>query len=155
HRTLGGRNVQGRARARPHRPPGVRRPKRVNGLGSATQVPDAGPERWGWHRRAEQGTIGVMDQVELLEYSLAELRDQVVALDDDDLDVVSNCDAWSVRQLASHALNNQLLWAGLVTGNVTVSVEDTMGGVPIDGDLTPVARDVCERTLTMWRTPGV
>jgi uncharacterized protein (TIGR03086 family) len=96
-----------------------------------------------------------MDQVELLAYSVAELRDQVLALDDVDLEVVSNCDPWSVRQLASHALNNQLLWAGLVTGEETVSVEDTMGGTPIEGDLAPVARDVCDRSLAMWRTPGV
>jgi uncharacterized protein (TIGR03086 family) len=96
-----------------------------------------------------------MDQVELLEYSLTELRDQVESLDDDDLNIASNCAPWSVRQLSSHALNNQLLWAGLVTGNHTVSVEDTMGGVPIEGDLAPVARDVCERSLTMWRTPAV
>jgi uncharacterized protein (TIGR03086 family) len=96
-----------------------------------------------------------MEQVDLLEYSLAELQTQVVALDAADLDVVSNCDPWSVRQLASHALNNQLLWAGLVVGEETVSVEDTMGGVPIEGDLAPVARDACERSLAMWRTPGV
>jgi uncharacterized protein (TIGR03086 family) len=95
-----------------------------------------------------------MEPVDLLEYSLVELRTQVVALDDADLDVVSNCDPWTVRQLASHALNNQLLWAGLVTGQETVSVEDTMGGVPIEGDLAPVAREACERSLAMWRTPG-
>ena len=57
-----------------------------------------------------------MEQIDLLEYSLAELQNQVVALADADFDVVSNCDPWTVRQLASHALNNQLLWAGLVRG---------------------------------------
>ena len=30
--------------------------------------------------------------------------------------LVTNCEPWTVRRLASHALNNQLLWAGLVTG---------------------------------------
>ena len=96
-----------------------------------------------------------MEQIDLLEYSLAELQNQVVALADADFDVVSNCDPWTVRQLASHALNNQLLWAGLVTGQETVSLEDTMAGVPIEGKLAPVAHDVCDRTLAMWRTPGV
>jgi hypothetical protein len=44
-----------------------------------------------------------MDQIALLEYSLAELRNGVDALDDADFDIVSNCDPWTVRQLASHA----------------------------------------------------
>ena len=58
------------------------------------------------------------------------------------METVTNCEPWTVRQLASHALNNQLLWAGLVTGQQLVSVEDTMGAVPYEGDLAAFADDV-------------
>src|SRR3954466_10682799 len=96
-----------------------------------------------------------MDQLATLEYALDELRGVVATLDDSEMGTVTNCQPWTVRQLASHALNNQLLWAGLVTGNQLVSVEDTMGAVPIPGDLAPVADDVVARTLALWRTDGV
>jgi uncharacterized protein (TIGR03086 family) len=90
-----------------------------------------------------------------LEFAVDELRQQVVALRDAQMDVVSNCEPWTVRQLASHALNNQLLWAGLVTGQETVSVEETMGAVPHDGDLAQFADDASARSLAMWSTDGV
>ena len=68
------------------------------------------------------------------------------------MDTVSNCAPWTVRRLASHALNNQLLWAGLVTGEQLVSAEETMGAVAYDGDLarrtpttSPAARWRCGR----------
>ena len=96
-----------------------------------------------------------MDQLATLEYSLAELREVVALLTDDTMDVVSNCEPWTVRRLASHALNNQLRWAGVVTGQTLVSVEDTMGAVAIDGDLVPVADEVLQRTMAMWRGDGV
>jgi len=96
-----------------------------------------------------------MDQLATLEYSLDELRNVVAALDVSQMDTVTNCEPWTVRRLASHALNNQLLWAGLVTGQQLVSVEDTMGAVPIEGDLKPVADDVVERALSLWGTDGV
>jgi len=79
----------------------------------------------------------------------------VAALDDSELDTVTNCEPWTVRRLASHALNNQLLWAGLATGQQTVSVEVTMGAVAYDGDLATYADEVAERSLAMWATPGV
>jgi len=79
----------------------------------------------------------------------------VARLDGAQMDTVTNCDPWTVRRLASHALNNQLLWAGLVTGQELVSVEDTMGAVPIEGDLAPVADDVVERAMVLWRSDGV
>jgi uncharacterized protein (TIGR03086 family) len=60
-----------------------------------------------------------------------------------------------VRRLASHALNNQLVWAGMVTGQELVSVDDTMGAVAIDGDLAPVADRIVERAMALWRTAGV
>ena len=96
-----------------------------------------------------------MDEMAILEFALGELRREVAALDDAELDTVSNCEPWTVRRLASHALNNQLLWAGLVTGEQTVTFEDTMGAVAHDGDLAAYADEVVTRSLAMWSTPGV
>src|SRR5690349_3712214 len=90
-----------------------------------------------------------------LEFSLRTLRDQVVALRDDQMDLVSNCEPWTVRRLASHALNNQLFWGGVVTGDRSVSFEETMGALPYDGDLAQYADDVVDRALAMWHTDGV
>ena len=96
-----------------------------------------------------------MTQLSVLEYSLDELRNVIIALDDAEMDVVSNCVPWTVRRLASHALNNQLLWAGRVTGEDLVSAEDTMGAVAYDGDLAAYADDVAHRALALWRRDGV
>ena len=63
------------------------------------------------------------------------------------METVSNCAPWTVRRLASHTLNNQLLWAGLVTGEQLVSPEETMGAVAYDGDLAAYADDVARRAL--------
>src|SRR3954466_5224796 len=96
-----------------------------------------------------------MDQLGTLDYSLGELRAVVGSLDEAEMDTVTNCDPWTVRRLASHALNNQLLWAGLVTGQETVSFEDAMGAVPYDGNLADYADEVAKRAMDMWRTAGV
>ncbi len=96
-----------------------------------------------------------MDQVATLGYALDKLRGVVTTLDDSQMDAVTNCEPWTVRRLASHALNNQLLWAGLVTGQEIVSVEDTMGAVAYEGDLAPFAEDATARAMAMWRTEGV
>jgi len=96
-----------------------------------------------------------MDQIRTLEFAIGELHREVKALDASELDIVTNCEPWTVRQLASHALNNQLLWAGLVTGEETVTFEDTMGAVAYDGDLATYADEVAEQSLVMWATPGV
>ena len=96
-----------------------------------------------------------MDQLATLEFAIGELHREVAALDDSELDTVTNCEPWTVRRLASHALNNQLLWAGLVTGEQIVTFEDTMGAVAYDGDLATYADEVAERSLAMWATPGV
>ena len=96
-----------------------------------------------------------MDQLATLEYAVEELRRTVATLDDSHMETVTNCDPWTVRRLASHALNNQLLWAGLVTGQQLVSVDDTMGAVLYEGDLVAFADDVAVRTLAMWSTAGV
>jgi uncharacterized protein (TIGR03086 family) len=96
-----------------------------------------------------------MDQMATLEFAIGELHREVAALDGSELDTLTNCAPWTVRRLASHALNNQLLWAGLVTGEQMVTVEDTMGAVAYDGDLASYADEVAERSLAMWATPGV
>jgi uncharacterized protein (TIGR03086 family) len=96
-----------------------------------------------------------MDQLASLEFAVNELRTQVGALADGQMEIVSNCAPWTVRQLASHALNNQLWWGGLVSGEETVSVAETMGAVPYEGDLAQFADEVAERSLAMWRTEGV
>jgi uncharacterized protein (TIGR03086 family) len=96
-----------------------------------------------------------MGDVATLAYALDELRGVVVELDDSQMDTVTNCPPWTVRRLASHALNNQLLWAGVVTGNDMVSAEVTMGAVPYDGDLAAFADTATQRALELWRTAGV
>lgn len=96
-----------------------------------------------------------MDQLATLEYALDELRGVVATLGDAQMDTVTNCEPWTVRRLASHALNNQLVWAGMVTGEQLVSVDDTMGAVAIDGDLGPVADRVVQQTMARWRRSGV
>jgi uncharacterized protein (TIGR03086 family) len=96
-----------------------------------------------------------MGDVATLTYALDELRAVVVAVDDGHMDSLTNCPPWTVRRLASHALNNQLLWAGLVTGNDLVSAEVTMGAVAHDGDLADFAAQATQRATDLWATPGV
>ena len=96
-----------------------------------------------------------MDPLETLVYAVNELHREVASIDDAQMSIVTNCAPWTVRQLASHALNNQLLWAGLVADEHLVSMEDTMAGVPRDGDLTPIADDVVEAVSRMWAADGV
>ncbi len=93
--------------------------------------------------------------VETLAFALDELTTVISALDDAQLDDATNCEPWTVRQLASHAANNQLLWGGMVTGQTMVSVEETMGAVAHEGALAPFAADAAGRALSMWRTDGV
>ena len=71
------------------------------------------------------------------------------------MDVVTNCPPWTVRRLASHALKNQLFWAGSVTGQQLMPLEESMGAVPYDGDLAPIAAEVAARVLGLWRGDGV
>jgi uncharacterized protein (TIGR03086 family) len=96
-----------------------------------------------------------VDHLPALDYGLAELRHVVGTLDDSVMDAPTNCEPWTVRRLASHVLNNQLVWAGLVTGQQLVPVEVAMGAEPIDGDLAPVAADVSTRAMALWRTDGI
>lgn len=96
-----------------------------------------------------------MDQLETLRVAIDGLRREVVGLDDSQMDTVTNCEPWTVRQLASHALNNQLLWGGMVAGQELVSMEETMGAVPREGDLGAFADEVAGRSIALWQTDGV
>jgi uncharacterized protein (TIGR03086 family) len=96
-----------------------------------------------------------MDEMTTLRYAVAELRRVVDGLDEAQMDVVTNCAPWTVRQLASHALNNQLVWAGMATGQELVSFADTMNAVPHDGDLSELAGDVAEQAMEAWSGDGV
>jgi uncharacterized protein (TIGR03086 family) len=96
-----------------------------------------------------------MDHVTLLEYAEDELNSVIARLDESEMDLVSNCPPWTVRRLASHALKNQLVWAGLVTGQQHMPVDEAMGAVPYEGDLAPIAAEVTALALQMWRSDGV
>jgi uncharacterized protein (TIGR03086 family) len=105
-------------------------------------------------RSINQGEA-IVARLDTLDYALGELSQVVRTLDDSVMDGPTNCAPWSVRRLASHALNNQLLWAGLVTNQQLVSSADAMGAVAIPGDLEPLATDVTGRVMAMWRSDGV
>src|SRR4051812_20069626 len=96
-----------------------------------------------------------MDQLATLQYAIDELRRIVATLDESQGDSLTNCAPWTVRELASHALNNQLVWAGMVAGQELVSFADTMSAVPYDGDLSGFADDVVDRAMAMWSADGV
>jgi uncharacterized protein (TIGR03086 family) len=95
------------------------------------------------------------DQLATLDFALNALQEQIVVLQDEQMEMASNCEPWTVRRLASHALHNQLFWAGTVTGEETVSFEAAMGAEPYDGDLGRFAGEVTGRTLDMWSSDDV
>lgn len=96
-----------------------------------------------------------MDRLTLLAYAEDELNRVIAGLDPAEMDVVTNCPPWTVRQLASHALKNQLFWAGTVTAQNLMALEESMAAVPYDGDLAPIAAEVTARALQLWRSDGV
>lgn len=96
-----------------------------------------------------------MNDVATLQVALEHLTSVVGSLDDSQMPTVTNCEPWTVRRLASHAVNNQLVWAGIVNGQQIVSVEDTMTAVPYDGDLAVYAEEAAARSLALWSTEGV
>jgi uncharacterized protein (TIGR03086 family) len=95
------------------------------------------------------------DDLTLLTDAGNELNRVISAIDDLEMDVLTNCPPWTVRRLASHALKNQLFWAGTVTGQGLMALEESMAAVPYDGDLAPIADEVLEQVLRLWRTDGV
>lgn len=96
-----------------------------------------------------------MDDLTLLAEAEQELSRVVGTLDDAEMDIVSNCPPWTIRRLASHAVKNQLFWAGCVTGQHLMSLDESMGAVPYDGDLAPTAREVASQVVQLWHTDGV
>jgi len=96
-----------------------------------------------------------MDDLTLLSQADYELGRVVAELADGDMDVVSNCPPWTVRRLASHALKNQLFWAGLVTGRHLMPQDEAMAAVPYEGDLAPVAAEVTAQVVELWHMDGV
>ena len=96
-----------------------------------------------------------MDHLMLLERSADQLLEVINGLDETEMDVVTNCPPWTVRRLASHVLKNQRFWASTVTGQQLMALEESMGAVPYDGDLAPIAAEVVAETLRLWQTDGV
>jgi uncharacterized protein (TIGR03086 family) len=96
-----------------------------------------------------------MDRLMLLERAVSRLVQVIDLLDEPEMDILTNCPPWTVRRLASHTLKNQLFWAGSVTGQQLMELEESMGAVPYDGDLAPIAVDVAAQVLKLWRTDGV
>lgn len=96
-----------------------------------------------------------MERLDLLAYAEGQLNSVIDGLDAAEMDVPTNCPPWTVRRLASHALKNQLFWAGSVTSRQLMALEESMGAVPYDGDLTPIAAEISARVLELWRGDGV
>jgi uncharacterized protein (TIGR03086 family) len=96
-----------------------------------------------------------MDDLTLLTQAEHELSRVVAGIDDAELDVVSNCPPWTVRRLAGHALKNQLFWAGRVTGQDLMALEESMGAVPYDDELAPIAAAVTGQVVELWHTDGI
>ncbi len=96
-----------------------------------------------------------MDELTLLTGAERGLNDVIAGLGAGELETVSNCAPWTVRRLASHALKNQLFWAGLVTGQALMAQDEAMAAVPYEEDLAPIAGDVTARVAELWHTDGV
>ena len=96
-----------------------------------------------------------MDHLTLLAYAEDELTRVITGLDGVEMEIVTNCPPWTVRRLASHVLKNQLFWAGTVTGQELMALDEAMAAVPYDGDLAPIAAEVTALALRLWRSDGV
>jgi uncharacterized protein (TIGR03086 family) len=96
-----------------------------------------------------------MDHLTLLARAEDELNGVVAQIVDDEMDVVSNCPPWTIRRLASHVLKNQLFWAGAVTGQQLMELDESMGAVPYEGDLAPISAEVTALAAQLWRSDGV
>ncbi|MGZ8738744.1 MAG: TIGR03086 family metal-binding protein [Nocardioides sp.] len=96
-----------------------------------------------------------MDHLTLLTYSEDLLGEVVRGLAEDELELETNCPPWNVRRLASHALKNQLFWAGSVVGEDLMALEESMAAVPYEGDLGPIAAEVTAQAVRLWHRDGV
>lgn len=96
-----------------------------------------------------------MDHLALLTYS-EELLGQVVGeIAADEMDLGTNCPPWTTRQLASHALKNQLFWAGTVVDEDLMALDEAMAAVPYEGNLGPIASEVTRLAVQLWHRDGI
>ena len=95
-----------------------------------------------------------MDDLTLLTRAAQELNRVISGLDGAEMDVLTNCPPWTVRRLASHALKNQLYWAGCVTGQDVMAQDEAMAAVPYDGELAPIAAEVTARSWSCGTRRG-
>ncbi len=95
-----------------------------------------------------------MDHLMLLEQAEDQLNRVIHRIDEAEMGVITNCPPWTVRRLASHALKNQLFWAGTVTGQQLMAQEESMGAVAYPGDLAPIASEVTARVVALWSGEG-
>ncbi|MCP3936973.1 MAG: TIGR03086 family protein [Actinomycetia bacterium] len=96
-----------------------------------------------------------MSPIETLEAGLGQFRAAITNVDDVGWDTPTNCEPWSARQLASHALNSQLLWVGVLTGRELVSIGAVMKAEPFEGDLMVKADEVIAIAREAWHADGV
>lgn len=97
-----------------------------------------------------------MEQLSTLDFALDQLVGVISTIEDGQMELETDCHPWSIRQLASHAVNSQLLWVSILTGEPTVSVEDTMSAVAYEADdLVSIAEDAAMRARTTWGAPGL
>jgi uncharacterized protein (TIGR03086 family) len=96
-----------------------------------------------------------MDDLTLLTQAEHEMNRVIAGIGAGEMDHVTNCPPWTVRRLASHALKNQLFWAGLVAGQDLMPQDEAMTAVPYEGDLAPIADEVTAQVVELWRTHGV
>ena len=96
-----------------------------------------------------------MDHLTLLEQAESQLVQVIHRIDEAEMELPTNCPPWTVRRLASHALKNQLFWAGSASDQHLMALEEAMAAVPYDGDLAPIASDVGARVLELWRGDDV
>jgi uncharacterized protein (TIGR03086 family) len=96
-----------------------------------------------------------MDDLTLLARTEEGLDRVIAGLGAGEMDLATNCPPWTVRRLASHALKNQLFWAGLVSGQDLMAQDEAMAAVPYEGDLAPIAAEVTEQVTRLWQGDGV
>jgi uncharacterized protein (TIGR03086 family) len=96
-----------------------------------------------------------MDHLMLLERAEGQLNQVIHGIDDAEMDRVTNCPPWTVRRLASHALKNQLFWAGTVTAQQLMPQQEAMAAVAYPDDLAPIATEVTTRVVELWGGEGV
>lgn len=96
-----------------------------------------------------------MDRLALLTAVEDQLNRVIHGLDAAEMDLLTNCPPWTVRRLASHALKNQLFWAGSVADQQLMTLEESMGAIPYDGDLAPISAEISARVLGLWHGDDV